>query len=665
MSRAHDSISLRTDLNTISVSTGTRDSRIVIDEISGRFSRVSERLWQRIQAGDSDPSLAHQARLAGWTQTRIEVKRNRFSFLAIRIPLGSIDPFAKWVAHYSGIVFSPIAIAFWSLWIVIAFALTLSRSSQLISMLGFLPHYLETSSPIWIGVTFLGTKLLHELAHAVMCRRMGARSKSVGVFLFCGIPCPYCDVTDIWKLPSALRRAAVMLAGIYVELIIASGATLVWCFASEVETRFFAMNLMLVCGVSTLVFNANPLMRYDGYFVLMDRLGSVNLRHEANDSFRSVVISRLAGSRFGRVRRTDSRAIGLSIYHLASMCYRIVVLVAIGTIVIHIANVFQLRVVGVTLVTLSAATILAHQFKKTFAVLHAKGDWMNVPFKRRLAFLSAIILVLAMILLVPIPRYRQLDGLVDVSDAVSVYLPIGSQIAKVETEFDRPVIAGDRLATLKDDDERFELARIESELRLAKIRSNLARERSLDQPEIAQQWSTLLSAEESAELMLVSARQKLKETEIVAPVSGIVIPSLTHHPDGVKRVWLGEQVGMVSRTQSPWCRISPERKRHATFALHPRDHDIISPGMSIRVYLNEQTGTFIDSEVQSTSSLEPTNDAIERDAMFQLTCPLPTVASDALVSSIGCRCRAVVRLSASSLATDVSNWFYEFVRGEI
>ncbi len=261
---------LRQDLTSIQVSGRLRPYRIVIDEIGGRFARVSEQLWQRLQRGDEDSELWAEANAAGWLRNRNRLPARRFSPLMIRVRLGSIDSLAKILAKYSGVFFSSLAIAFWLLAITLTAAAVVSRSDQWIASLAALPAYLKNANPLMIGMLFVTTKAIHELAHAVMCRRLGARCGEVGVLLLCGMPCPYCDVTDIWRQPSSIKRAWVMLAGIYVELIIAAVAAVVWMTSYDPSTRLAAINVMLVCGISTIVFNANPLMRYDGYFVLAD-----------------------------------------------------------------------------------------------------------------------------------------------------------------------------------------------------------------------------------------------------------------------------------------------------------------------------------------------------------------------------------------------------------
>ncbi|TWU24400.1 multidrug efflux system subunit MdtA [Novipirellula galeiformis] len=658
---------LRSDLDSTRIEEGQRASRIVIDEVSGRFSRISERGWQQLCGRNADTLLWHQAYNAGWTRVRADVVTPYFSLLAIRIPLGSIDAVAKSMARFSGILFAPAAIVMWSLVIASALILALSRSTQWMHAAENLPLFLQSTNSLGIAVAFLVTKTIHELAHAVMCRRMGASSNSIGVFLFCGLPCPYCDVTDVWRLPSALGRAAVMLAGIYVELIIAAMATFVWCAANDPAIRMYAMNLMLVCGISTVLFNANPLMRYDGYYVLSDWLRSTNLRREARDCFQSVVVSRIAGRGYGRPRRYDRRAIGLSVYHVASLLYRTLVLVAIATLLMGVAAAMHLRFIAVVLVAMAAMAMILQQFKSSFNMLRGEGGWMNVHYSRRLAIAMSIVGLLAAILFVPVPRYRQVQGVVDSADAVSVFLPPDSQLDSVATEIGSQVQASQWIATLDSNMESIHLAQLQGELRLARLRSDLARRRSLNRPEVASQWTTLQAAEKSVEMLLDAAGKRLDEAVVRSPISGTVVPPSpqSSQENSGKSIWLAGQVGTVINSRDPWCRISPDGARHAIFRIDARDHELVTAGTHVRIHLDDGSSQVVSSNIESVSAIHADLQSITREANYQILCPLPAVAIDEMMDSIGIPCSGVIRLPSRAIGADFAKWIGEFVSGRI
>ena len=141
------------------------------------------------------------------------------------------------------------------------------------------------------GRRWPSTKVLHEFGHGLACKRFGGECHEMGVMLLVVTPCLYCNVSDAWMIPSKWRRAAIGAAGMYVELILASLATFLWWFSEPGLVNHLCLNVMFVCSVSTLLFNANPLMRFDGYYILADLLEIPNLRQKS-----AAVIQRKLGA---------------------------------------------------------------------------------------------------------------------------------------------------------------------------------------------------------------------------------------------------------------------------------------------------------------------------------------------------------------------------------
>jgi multidrug resistance efflux pump len=123
--------------------------------------------------------------------------------------------------------------------------------------------------------------VLHEMAHGYVCAHFGGRVQSMGFLLMYGKPCAYCDVSDAWLFPRKLHKIWVMAAGILLELFLWAAATLVWrVSAPETWAHGVALIVMTVCGVGTL-FNFNPLLKLDGYYILSDAIEVPNLRERA------------------------------------------------------------------------------------------------------------------------------------------------------------------------------------------------------------------------------------------------------------------------------------------------------------------------------------------------------------------------------------------------
>ena len=116
------------------------------------------------------------------------------------------------------------------------------------------------------------TKMLHEFGHGLSCKRLGGECHEIGFMLLVLTPCLYCNVSDSWRLPNKWHRAAIGAAGMYVEIILATIATFVWWYVEPGWIQDLCLQIMLVSSVSTILFNGNPLLRFDGYYILSDLL---------------------------------------------------------------------------------------------------------------------------------------------------------------------------------------------------------------------------------------------------------------------------------------------------------------------------------------------------------------------------------------------------------
>ncbi len=660
-----DRPALRRDLTSLVRRGHRRAYRIVVDEVSGRFARVSERGWQSLLSGAADDSLWRQADAAGWTRRRCELPRRSFNPLYLRLPLGSIDLIAKRLAPLSGWIFAPPAIVCWSALILLSGLLAVGQSRDIAGSLGSLPEFLKQSDPIWLGTIFVATKIMHELAHAVMCRRVGSRCGSVGVLLLCGMPCPYCDVTDVWRQESTSKRVAVMLAGIYVELILAALATCTWTIASDPTIRLHALNLMVVCGISTLVFNANPLMRYDGYFVLSDLIGSTNLRQAARDAFRGVFIKPIAGAGYAMPSRMDARSIGLAAFHLMSTAYRLVVLIAISATILHVADYFQIRPLAVAALLLAIAVFGIRAARQLASVAAGAGNWNRVPAWRRWGLLTGTGVLAGSILFVPLPRRRTATGWIDVADATSVYLAHDGTIVEVGFDFGDTVSSGDSLVQVKSDALKLQQAMLRGKLRLASLRRDLSRRVTLDRTDTAQQWSTLKAAEQAVADQLASVVRRIDKSNVKAPLGGVVVPPQPSLAAAAPlTLSLRRQIGTAADAYQPWCRISPAGALRAVLIVDSRDRSNINTGSPVNIAVASVPGTVFSSTIDSVSAIQTETKSIIRQSEYQVLCSLQTIEGPKVMQWLGQDCQAVFQLPPRSLAVDIAVWLQSWIGGE-
>ena len=197
-------------------------------------------------------------------------------------------------------------------------------------------------------------KTLHELGHAVACKHYGGECNRLGIMLLVFTPALYCDVSDAWMFRDRWKRIAVSAAGVAVELVLAALATLVWSMTQPGWINALSLNVMFVCSVGTLLINGNPLLRYDGYYVLADWLGTPNLQQQASAAVRRGLAWLLAGVTLEQPRfLAEPGPILLWSYAIAATIYRAVVIVGILWLLDA-----ALRPLGLGAVSLLVATIV-------------------------------------------------------------------------------------------------------------------------------------------------------------------------------------------------------------------------------------------------------------------------------------------------------------------
>lgn len=196
-------------------------------------------------------------------------------------------------------------------------------------------HYQQVSQSAgqWISperwlilfIAWLLLKIVHEMAHAAACQFQGVQSGECGIVMILFAPLAYVDVSRVWRLRSRLGRMLVSAAGMYVELLIASIAMWIWLITDDAKLQFVTANVILTAGVSTLLFNANPLMRFDGYYLLCDALDFSNLYEEGSAHWRRLMRRFFYGQRDYGSGYSKSRLLILTTYGAAAFCWRLLV----------------------------------------------------------------------------------------------------------------------------------------------------------------------------------------------------------------------------------------------------------------------------------------------------------------------------------------------------
>ncbi|MFT5132649.1 MAG: putative peptide zinc metalloprotease protein [Gammaproteobacteria bacterium] len=280
-----------------------KDSYCLIGLMNGR--RTLDNIWHSAgeQLGDDMPSQEEVLRLlsqlhrvdliqtdalpdsAELTERRDQNLKTRFwavikSPLAVKIPLLDPESFLARTSGLSGWLYNPLTAIIWLFCIGWALTQAAYHWPELTENLS--DRVLATENLFLIWMVYPLVKLVHEFGHAYAVKRWGGEVHEMGVMFLIFMPVPYVDASASASFRSKHHRMLVAGAGIIVEAFIAAMAMWVWVNAEPGLVRSIAFNTMLIAGVSTLLFNGNPLLRFDAYYVLSDGLEIPNLGARSN-----------------------------------------------------------------------------------------------------------------------------------------------------------------------------------------------------------------------------------------------------------------------------------------------------------------------------------------------------------------------------------------------
>src|SRR5262245_33079847 len=361
---------------------------------------------------------------------RTEILQALTNILYIKIPVFDPDriltrmlPYLRWIFTTWFLLFS----------VGVMLAAVLLVLTHFSAFLGKLPSYHELFSfktVIYLWAALGAVKIIHEFGNGLSCQAFGGEVHEMGLLFLCLSPCMYCNVSDAWTLPSKWKRIIISFAGIYVELMIAAIATFVWWNSpASPFINHMALCLMVVCSVSTVVFNGNPLMRYDGYYILADWLEIPNLRDRSNRYLQRVVMEHCLGIEVQPEPYMERwRRILFVTYAVTSYIYRWVVTFVILRFMATFLKPYKLEIISNFLALLALGSMIGWPIFRLGKNIHKRGRLPDMkPVRVTITSCVVATLVLAFFFLpLPVSRVRQ-AGLVQVQphaiEKVSVVLP--------------------------------------------------------------------------------------------------------------------------------------------------------------------------------------------------------------------------------------------------
>lgn len=404
-----------------------------------------------------------------------EVTGKLMNLMFIRFPLLDPDRFLVKTLPIVGKLISKFGFILWLVVVGFALKLLLDHAPQLkdesqgILSPGNLPL-------LYLGLVIL--KTLHEFGHAYFCRKFGGEVHVMGVMLMIFTPIPYMDATSSWGFRSRWQRALVGLAGMIVEVFVAAVAIFFWVNTSPGLVHNLAYNMMVVASVSTVLFNINPLLRFDGYYILSDLLDYPNL-HQQSGAHLLHLFKRYA---FG-IKKSHSptdipkeKAI-LTTFGILSHIYRIFVFSAI---LLFVADRFL--ILGIIMAIICLVSWIFVPLGKFIYFLLESPQLERTRFQAWSVTVAFIMLLVLFLNLIPFPSHFRAEGVVHTRQWSQLVNETGGQLVEILGNPGEEIKKGQVL--LKFENESLKLQILEEQARLKEIESKILLARQSATPDI-------------------------------------------------------------------------------------------------------------------------------------------------------------------------------------
>ncbi|MFO1002760.1 MAG: HlyD family efflux transporter periplasmic adaptor subunit [Planctomycetaceae bacterium] len=571
-------------------------------------------------------------------QTNSRRRSKLLGALFMTIPLARPDEFLTRTAHRVRWMFTQGFLAAWAVAGLCALWLVVNRFEEFTQPFNGL---LATDNLPFLWAAFVVLKVWHELGHAYACKIHGGAVPEMGMILIAGTPAAYVDATSAWSFPERWKRLVVMVGGMYFESIVAIPAVFVWAFATSPLLTSCAWQLVMMASLITLLFNANPLMKYDGYFIASELVGIQNLRGRADQYLKAWMKRIFLGLESGHVLSSGRQTVAsagesvrgaatgstviLAAYGIAAAIYRTLLIFGIAAMIATRFPMIGLALAAFHLVsTLGSSGVLLGKYLLT------SSETASVRGRARLLAVFALIVVPLMSLVVPVPFGVVAQGVVA---AESEYFLNAETPGTLLQSFVNPgnvVNSGALLAELENSEvnEQAQLCRAELQ-------------EALLQWEVSRSTDITKSAELEARITelkhrLLESQKQVSALRITAPAGGRIARVVSSSQKGrylkvgdqaavvvdgrsLLRTWLNEdELGSIQREPGTEVRFRIPGRSETTFvgrlvSIEPAAestalHDAMTFAAGGTILLNPKTGLPLEPLFQV--DISPSNETV-------------------------------------------------------
>ena len=515
-------------------------------------------------------------------------RRRLWTPLALRFPLIDPDRFLERTLPWVQPLFGWFGILLWLAVVGTGVVLAASHWTDLTE--NITDRVLAPQNLLLLWLVYPVVKALHELGHAYATKKWGGEVHEIGIMLLVLTPVPYVDASSAWGFRDKHKRMVVGAAGIAVELFLGALALFTWLTVEPGAVRAVAYNVMLISGISTLLFNGNPLLRFDGYYVLADGLEIPNLGARSNQYLGYLFQRYVAGASDADCPATSTgERVWMVLYGVASFLYRVFIMFVI---ILFIAGKFF--VIGVLLAIWAVATQVMMPVGKSVSYLLTSPN-LRRQRGRALAISALLALAVAGLLFVaPVPSWTRAEGVIWGPEEAQVRAGTEGFVERVLVPPDSAVVRGQPLVQAEDPFLPTRVAVLQAQLQ-----------------ELSAQYDSLMSSDRvqagmvREEMVAVEAnlkRSREREAELIlrSPASGrFVVPHAADLPG--RFVSKGQLVGYVMEPKEITARVVLAQDDIAQVRQYTRAVEVMLAGWGASPVLAQ-----IRREVPGASTQLPT-----------------------------------------------------------
>jgi putative peptide zinc metalloprotease protein len=376
---------------------------------------------------------------------------------------------------------------------------------------------------VWITTILI--KSVHELGHGLTCKHFGGEVHEVGIMFLVFTPYFFVNISDSWTMPKRKHRMLISAAGIYIELVIAALATFLWAIVQPGAFQDFLFNVMVIASFSTIVFNANPLMRFDGYYIMTDLIEVPNLQAKSRALVTHQMKSLIFGSKgedptLARMPLPKKRFWLFYIYAVASWIYGYYVIYHLTWFMSDRMAQHDLKGLG-RFLSLSAtlAWVIMPFWTFTKSLQLKREDWQPGGRLRRVTrIFGTLFAVFAVLCVLPWNLDINRSGAVELANPDQVRAEAAGFVAEVKVKEGEKVKAGQTVAILTS--RELELQHEGNKGRYQMALQSMGRALGMDKPAEYEQYK---SQAEEIKRKLDRSEHDLASLELKAHIDGTVL----------------------------------------------------------------------------------------------------------------------------------------------